>query len=58
MESDGEPKQRFDDALKSRVTAFQKAHGMRPDGVPGALTFMQLESTTDSMNPVDPRLAR
>jgi general secretion pathway protein A len=58
MESDGEPKQRFDDALKARVTAFQKAHGMRPDGVPGALTFMQLESTTDSMNPVDPRLAR
>ncbi len=51
-------KPKFDEALKSRVKAFQLAHGMKSDGVPGALTWMQLESATGSMNVADPRLTR
>ncbi|MDP1692256.1 MAG: AAA family ATPase [Burkholderiaceae bacterium] len=34
--------QRFDAALKSRVQAFQLAQGLKPDGVAGPTTYMQL----------------
>jgi general secretion pathway protein A len=47
----GEPapvgaKQRFDATLKSRVTTFQLAQGLKADGVPGPTTFMQLNRAT------------
>jgi general secretion pathway protein A len=46
----GEPapldKQTFDAALKAKVAAFQQAHGLRPDGIAGPTTFMQLNRTT------------
>ena len=34
--------QRFDAAFKSRVQAFQLAHGLKPDGLAGPTTYMQL----------------
>jgi general secretion pathway protein A len=34
----------LDAALKERVRDFQRAHGLEPDGQPGPLTFMQIES--------------
>ncbi|MES2959738.1 MAG: AAA family ATPase [Pseudomonadota bacterium] len=34
--------QRFDAALKARVQAFQLAQGLRPDGLAGPTTYMQL----------------
>jgi general secretion pathway protein A len=34
--------QRFDAALKSRLQAFQLAHGLKPDGLAGPTTYMQL----------------
>ncbi|RZL02231.1 MAG: peptidoglycan-binding protein [Rubrivivax sp.] len=54
----GEPvtaeKQTYDTAFKAKVAAFQQAHGLRPDGVAGPTTFMQLNRVTG----VDePRLA-
>ncbi|MGH6645408.1 AAA family ATPase [Aquabacterium sp.] len=54
----GEPvtaeKQTYDAAFKAKVAAFQQAHGLRPDGVAGPTTFMQLNRVTG----VDePRLA-
>ncbi|TXT40845.1 MAG: proteinral secretion pathway protein A [Comamonadaceae bacterium] len=33
----------LDAALRQRVAAFQQVSGLKPDGLPGALTFMQLE---------------
>ena len=33
---------RVDEALKSDVSAFQVAHGLKPDGLAGPTTFMQL----------------
>jgi general secretion pathway protein A len=36
------PNQRFDAALRSKVFAFQLAQGLRPDGIAGPTTFMQL----------------
>ncbi len=35
----------LDDALRSRVRAFQRAQGLKADGQPGPMTFMQLESS-------------
>jgi general secretion pathway protein A len=35
-------KQVFDAAMQSRVYAFQMAQGLKPDGVVGATTFMQI----------------
>ncbi|MEI7464905.1 MAG: AAA family ATPase [Burkholderiales bacterium] len=32
----------FDAALKARVSAFQRAQGLKPDGIAGPTTFMQL----------------
>lgn len=40
------PGQALDAALRDRVRAFQRAHGLKPDGQPGPMTFMQLESAT------------
>ena len=37
----------FDDALRERVRAFQRAQGLKPDGHPGPMTFMQLESALE-----------
>lgn len=38
----------LDAALRSRVLAFQRARGITPDGQPGPMTFMQIESATQS----------
>ena len=40
------PNQRFDAALRSRVFAFQLAQGLKPDGIAGPTTFMQLNRAT------------
>lgn len=32
----------FDSALKARLAAFQRAQGLKPDGIAGPTTFMQL----------------
>lgn len=48
----------FDAALKARVLAFQHAHGLKPDGKPGPMTFMQINSATGVDEPhlqTDPR---
>ncbi|MBA4110286.1 MAG: peptidoglycan-binding protein [Leptothrix sp. (in: Bacteria)] len=46
----GEPvtadKRTYDAALKAKVAAFQQAQGLRPDGVAGPTTFMQLNRVT------------
>lgn len=33
-------------ALRARLQVFQRAHGLRPDGLPGPLTLMQLRRAT------------
>ncbi|MDB5743201.1 MAG: Peptidoglycan-binding domain 1 protein [Polaromonas sp.] len=50
---DGEPPpppaaqpQPLDAALRARVRTFQRAQGLVPDGQPGPMTFMQLDSAT------------
>ncbi|MEY4100706.1 MAG: hypothetical protein RL300_1877 [Pseudomonadota bacterium] len=48
----------LDAALRDRVRAFQRARGITPDGRPGPMTFMQIESATQSQLPhllTDPR---
>ena len=47
--------QRFDAALRSRVAAFQVTQGLRPDGLAGPTTYMQLARASGSNN--EPRLA-
>jgi len=42
---------RFDQALKSRVQAFQLAQGLTPDGVAGATTLMLLNRQTGVTEP-------
>ncbi|MCF8210526.1 MAG: AAA family ATPase [Rhodoferax sp.] len=37
---------RMDTTLRARVRAFQRTQGIKADGQPGPLTFMQLESAT------------
>jgi general secretion pathway protein A len=44
----------LDPALKARLQAFQRAHGLRADGRPGPLTLMQLSHATGGD---EPRLA-
>ena len=44
----------FDPSLKSRLQAFQRAHGLRADGRAGPLTLMQLSHATGGD---EPRLA-
>ncbi|CAN5225589.1 ExeA family protein [soil metagenome] len=43
----------LDATLRARVRAFQRAHGLSPDGQPGPMTFMQIDSAT---NVDEPRL--
>jgi len=51
--------QRYDAALKSRVQAFQLAHGLRADGLAGPTTFMQLARASASAGTrSEPRLGR
>jgi len=38
----------LDADLRARVRAFQRARGIAPDGQPGPMTFMQIESATQS----------
>jgi len=47
--------QRYNAALKSRVQAFQLAHGLRADGLAGPTTYMQLARAGGGRN--EPRLA-
>ncbi|MDE2401284.1 MAG: AAA family ATPase [Burkholderiales bacterium] len=51
----GEPapigKPTFDAALHSKVLAFQLAQGLKPDGVAGAVTFMQLNRAVGVAEP-------
>jgi general secretion pathway protein A len=42
----GSPPQTLDAALRGRVRAFQRAQGLKADGQPGPMTFMQLERVT------------
>jgi len=41
----------LDAALRARVRTFQRSRGITPDGQPGPMTFMQLESATQSGAP-------
>jgi general secretion pathway protein A len=43
--------QSLDAALRSRVLDFQRAHGLKPDGQPGPLTLMQIESVMAAAAP-------
>lgn len=41
----------LDPALRARVRAFQRAQGLKADGQPGPLTFMQIDSATGADEP-------
>ena len=41
----------LDAALRERIQAFQRAQGLEPDGLPGPMTFMQIDSATDAAAP-------
>ncbi len=41
----------LDAALRERVRAFQRAQGLKPDGQPGPMTFMQLERASGNPQP-------
>ena len=41
----------LDAALRERIRAFQRSQGLKPDGQPGPLTFMQIESATATNEP-------
>ncbi len=41
----------LDSALRARVRDFQRAQGLKPDGLPGPMTFMQLDSAAGSNEP-------
>ena len=43
--------QTLDNPLKARVRAFQKGQGIRPDGYPGPMTFMQIDRALGSNEP-------
>ena len=48
----------LDVALRERVRTFQRAQGLKPDGLPGPMTFMQLASATAGpvpQQPISPR---
>jgi general secretion pathway protein A len=42
---------KLDSDLRARVRAFQRAHGLTPDGQPGPMTFMQIDSATGTDAP-------
>ena len=41
----------LDAAMRARVRAFQRAQGLKPDGQPGPMTLMQLDSATGGTEP-------
>ena len=41
----------LDNALVARVRAFQKGQGIKPDGHPGPMTFMQIEKALGTVGP-------
>ncbi len=41
----------LDTALKVRIQAFQRAHGLKPDGRPGPMTLMQISRATGADAP-------
>lgn len=41
----------LDAALRERVRAFQRAQGLKPDGQPGPMTLMQIDSATNTDAP-------
>jgi general secretion pathway protein A len=41
----------LDATLRARVRAFQRAQGLKPDGQPGPLTFMQIDGATGAPEP-------
>ncbi len=41
----------LDATLRDRVRAFQRAQGLKPDGQPGPMTFMQIDSATGAHEP-------
>ncbi len=41
----------LDASLRARIQAFQRAQGLKPDGQPGPMTFMQIESATGENEP-------
>jgi general secretion pathway protein A len=41
----------LDAALRARVRGFQRARGITPDGQPGPMTFMQIDSATQGQAP-------
>ena len=43
--------QTLDAALRERVRAFQRSQGIAPDGRPGPMTFMQIDSATGTTGP-------
>ena len=43
--------QMLDAALRERIRAFQRSQGLKPDGQPGPLTFMQIDSATATNEP-------
>ncbi|MDB5870474.1 MAG: Peptidoglycan-binding domain 1 protein [Polaromonas sp.] len=43
--------QTLDAALRARLRAFQRAQGLEPDGQPGPMTFMQIDSATHVNEP-------
>ena len=51
LHSEGSSPQTLDAALRARVLAFQRAQGLKPDGRPGPMTFMQLDRATGVTEP-------
>ena len=47
----GSSPQALDAALRARLLAFQRAQGLKPDGRPGPMTFMQLDRATGVTEP-------
>jgi general secretion pathway protein A len=47
----GAAPEQLDPALRARVRAFQRAQGLKPDGQPGPMTFMQLERAIGGQAP-------
>ena len=45
------PPQIMDASLRARVQAFQRTQGLKPDGLPGPMTLMQLSRATHSDEP-------
>ena len=44
----------LDSSLRERLRTFQRAQGLKPDGLPGPMTFMQLASATAAPVPQQP----